>query len=88
MLNFENFRLLRDLELEFSTDSAKKLTVVRAENETGKTTILNGLQWALYGDDALPGKGLDFRLHPLDWDASDRSTRSNIRPSGVRDDEI
>ena len=67
---FENFRLLRDFELEFSTDSAKKLTVVRAENETGKTTILNGLQWALYGDAALPGKGQDFRLHPIDWDAS------------------
>lgn len=67
---FQNFRLLQDLELEFSTDSTKKLTVVRAENETGKTTILNGLQWALYGDDALPGKGRDFRLHPIDWDES------------------
>ena len=68
---FKNFRLLRDLDLEFSTDSTKKLTVIRAENETGKTTILNGLQWALYGDDGLPGKGRDYRLHPIDWDASD-----------------
>ena len=39
---FKNFRLLRDLDLEFSTDSTKRLTVIRAENETGKTTILNG----------------------------------------------
>ena len=68
---FKNFRLLRDLDLEFSTDSTKKLTVIRAENETGKTTILNGLQWALYGDDGLPGKGRDYRLHPIDWEASD-----------------
>ena len=68
---FENFRLLRHLSLEFSIDDAKKLTVIRAENETGKTTILTGLQWALYGDDALPGKGHDFRLHPIDGDASD-----------------
>lgn len=68
---FENFRLLRDLVLDFSTDTKQKLTVIRAENETGKTTILNGLQWAFYGDDALPGKGLDYRLHPIDWDASD-----------------
>lgn len=67
---FENFRLLRHLQLDFSTDHAKKLTVIRAENETGKTTILNALQWALYGDDALPAKGLDFRLHPIDWDTS------------------
>jgi len=67
---FENFRLLRNLKLDFSTDDNKKLTVIRAENETGKTTILNGLQWALYGDDALPGKGQNFRLHPIDWDIS------------------
>ena len=66
---FTNFRLLRDLELDFSTDSERNLTVVRAENESGKTTILNALQWALYGDDALPGT--DSRLSPIDWDASD-----------------
>jgi len=65
---FKNFRLLRDLELDFSTD--RTLTVIRAENESGKTTILNGLQWALYGNDALPGKGRDYRLHPIDWDVS------------------
>ena len=68
---FENFRLLRDLELDFSTNRTKKLTVIRAENDTGKTTILNALQWALYGYDVLPGKGKDFRLYPIDWDASD-----------------
>jgi DNA sulfur modification protein DndD len=67
---FENFRLLRDLELEFSSDAVRKLTVIRAANESGKTTILNALQWALYGDAALPGKGEDFRLHPIDWDSS------------------
>ena len=65
---FENFRLLRDLTLDFSTD--KTLTVIRAENETGKTTILNGLLWALYGDNALPNEGKDYRLHPIDWDIS------------------
>lgn len=68
---FQNFRLLRDLELEFSSDPARKLTVIRAANESGKTTILHGLQWALYGDAALPGKGEGFRLHPIDWDASE-----------------
>ena len=65
---FENFRLLRDLELDFSTDRELNLTVIRAANETGKTTILTALQWALYGDAALPGKGVEYRLHPIDWD--------------------
>ena len=68
---FENFRLLRDLELEFSSDPEKKLTVIRAANESGKTTLLHALQWALYGDAALPGKGDGFRLYPIDWDGSE-----------------
>ncbi len=64
---FKNFRLLRNLKLTFSTDDEKKLTVIRAENETGKTTILVGLQWALYGDSALPNSGKNYRLHPINW---------------------
>ena len=68
---FQNFRLLRDLSLEFSTDPHRNLTIIRAANESGKTTILHGLQWALYGDVALPGKGVGFRLHPIDWNAND-----------------
>jgi DNA sulfur modification protein DndD len=67
---FDNFRLLQDLEIQFSTDPVRKLTVIRAANESGKTTILNALQWALYGDTALPGRGEDFRLYPIDWDGS------------------
>ena len=68
---FENFRLLRDLELQFASELDRNLTVIRAANESGKTTILHALQWALYGDAALPGKGADFRLHPIDWDTND-----------------
>lgn len=65
---FQNFRLLRDLELEFASDPDKNLTVIRAANESGKTTLLHALQWALYGDDALPNNGNGFRLYPIDWD--------------------
>lgn len=64
---FHNFRLLRNLEINFSTDPEHPLTVIRAANESGKTTILTALQWALYGDSALPAKGDGFRLHPIDW---------------------
>ena len=67
---FRNFRLLRDLAVDFSEDADKPLTVVRAENESGKTTILTALQWALYGDDALPKGGDGYRIHPIDWDVS------------------
>ena len=68
---FQNFRLLRDLTLDFSTSDNKKLTVIRASNESGKTTILTALQWALYGDDALPNKGRGHRLFPIDMDVPD-----------------
>ena len=68
---FQNFRLLRHLELELSSDPDRNLTIIRAANESGKTTILHGLQWVLYGDGALPGRGKGFRLHPIDWDASE-----------------
>ena len=71
---FHNFRLLRNLSLDFSSDPDKRLTVIRAANESGKTTILHALQWALYGDGALPGKGQDFRLQPLDWDPNEGRT--------------
>ena len=66
---FKNFRLLRDVEIDFSTDPEKNLTVIRAENESGKTTLLMGLQWGLYGDAALPGRANEYRLHPVNWEA-------------------
>jgi DNA sulfur modification protein DndD len=60
-----NFRLLKDLSLDFSVDSEKKLTVIRAANETGKTTSQNALMWCLYGSKVLPRKG-DYSLFPSD----------------------
>jgi DNA sulfur modification protein DndD len=68
---FKNFRLLRDLEVDFSTDDERRLTVIRAENETGKTTMLLALQWALYGERALPEEGRKFRIHPINWHDAD-----------------
>ena len=68
--SFNNFRLLRDLEIEFSVQPQKPLTVVRAENETGKTTILNALQWILFGEEGLPTGGAGYRIIPIDWDIS------------------
>ena len=68
---FQNFRLLRDLRLDFSTSAHKNLTVIRASNESGKTTILNALQWALYGEEALPNKGKGHRLFPIDMNVPD-----------------
>ena len=62
----QNFRLLRDIALEFGAGQAKSLTVIRAANDSGKTTLLTALQWGLFGDLALQDSGRDYRLSPLD----------------------
>jgi DNA sulfur modification protein DndD len=67
---FSNFRLLKDLNLDFSINADRPLTVIRAANETGKTTCEWGLMWALYGSkEALPKNG-DFSLFPNDLKSS------------------
>ncbi len=64
----KNFRQLRDCSLSFARDEESPLTVIRAENATGKTTLLTALTWALFGDDGLHGRRSGYRLHSLDWD--------------------
>lgn len=70
----ENFRLLKDLELEFATDRNRNLTVIRAANESGKTTLLTALQWGLFGEEALPDRGRNFRLSPLDVSSGEKTS--------------
>lgn len=60
--NIENFKLLTNVELRFSTDSQRPLTVIRAENGSGKTSVLYALLWAFYGMSGLPTKAQDLRL--------------------------
>lgn len=89
----ENFRMLKDLSLDFSTDPEKPLTVIRAANETGKTTCLNALMWCLYGDKALPSQA-EYTLFPNDLKSTDiRSVDVSVeidfqidRPSLNRDE--
>jgi DNA sulfur modification protein DndD len=68
-VEFKNFKLLDGVVIEFSTDADRPLTAIRAENGSGKTSLLWGLAWAFYGHDGLPSK-------------SARLT-STERPSGV-----
>lgn len=67
--HIENFRLLRKITLKFATAATRNVTVIRAANESGKTTLLTALQWALFGDEALPESGIKYRLSPIDISA-------------------
>ena len=52
--HIKNFKLLENVSLTFSTDSQQPLTVIRAENGSGKTSILYALRWAMYGERGIP----------------------------------
>lgn len=55
-VEFKNFKLLDGVVLDFSIEPLRPLTVIRAENGSGKTSLLWGLAWAFYGDEGLPSK--------------------------------
>lgn len=63
---FQNFVVLRDVELRFSVDPSAPVTVIRAANGSGKTTCLRALEWTLYGDKSLPTRG-KYDIQPIDW---------------------
>ncbi len=45
--NFRQFHT--EQEVNFSTDSAKNVTVIHGENGSGKTSLLNAFKWCFYG---------------------------------------
>ena len=52
--HIKNFRLLENVALQFSSDLLRPLTVIRAENGSGKTSILYALRWGMYGVQGIP----------------------------------
>lgn len=70
----ENFHLLKEIEFEFASAKGRNLTVIRAANASGKTTLLTALQWGLFGDDALPQPSSNYRLCSFDASSGDRVT--------------
>lgn len=62
----KNFRLLKELVLDFSVDNDKPLTVIRAANESGKTTCEYALMWGFWGENGLPEKYHNFQIQPAD----------------------
>ncbi len=65
-ITINNFRAAVDVTIPFSyKDTNKHVTIVRAENKTGKTTILNALLWGIFGEDGLNNRGKDYRISNL-----------------------
>ncbi len=80
-IEIENFVCFDDIVVEPSTDPERPLTVIRAENGSGKTTFLRALRWGMYGEKGLPGEVPSrFPIHPAWWhpDAKGIETRVSI----------
>ena len=60
--HIKNFKLLEDVELRFSLERDRPLTMIRAENGSGKTSVLYALLWAFFGERGLPLSGEALRL--------------------------
>jgi DNA sulfur modification protein DndD len=74
-LVFENFRQFKGRqELLLSDSRDRNVTVVHAENGFGKTTILKGLLWVLYGRDGLMGTD----GQPDDFEMPDRILNEGV----------
>ena len=50
-VSIKNYRQYRDAEIEFARSPNKNFTVIKGNNGTGKTTLLNALSWCLYGEE-------------------------------------
>jgi DNA sulfur modification protein DndD len=61
-VDIRNFKLLENVKLTFSLDPNKPLTLIRAENGSGKTSILYALLWVFYGMEGLPLLARELRL--------------------------
>ena len=57
-MKLKNFRQYIDTTIEFATDSERNVTVIMGDNGTGKTTLAQAFQWALYGK-------TNFQIHEL-----------------------
>lgn len=51
-ITLENFRQYRNFRIEFNhSDINRNVTVLRAKNSTGKTTLAQSILWCFYGDE-------------------------------------
>lgn len=48
-LRMENYRNYKKVELKFSQDRTKTITIFHGSMSAGKTTIMNAINWCLYG---------------------------------------
>lgn len=77
-IEIENFVCFDGIVVEPSTDPDHPLTVIRAENGSGKTTFLRAVRWGMYGEKGLPGDPSRFSLHPAWWHPDEDGIKTQV----------
>ncbi len=68
-IEIKKFVCFDHVEISPSVNPEKPLTIIRAENGSGKTTFLRAIRWCMYGEDGLPDDASRYPLQPADWSA-------------------
>lgn len=78
-IDIRNFVCFDHIVVAPSVDLEKRLTVIRAENGSGKTTFLRAIRWGMYGEQGLPGtKTRTFSIHPADWRPTEKGIVTQV----------
>ena len=56
-IHLKNFRAYRDQTIEFSVSENKNVTLLYGENGQGKTSLFEAINWVLYDEKQIVGKG-------------------------------
>lgn len=62
-LSLTNFAIFPALRIDFGTDESRPLTIIRGENNSGKTTMMRAFIWILYGERFVPA--MTHASHPI-----------------------
>ena len=77
-IEIRNFVCFDHIEIRPSTSREKSLTVIRAENGSGKTTMLRAIRWGMYGENGLPGNASHFSLHLAEWQPDEDGLETSV----------
>ena len=77
-VEIQNFVCFEDLMIEPSLESEQPLTVIRAENASGKTTFLRAVRWGMYGEQGLPGDLTSYGVHPTFWEPTSTGIETRV----------
>ena len=85
-IEIKNFVCFDDIVVEPSINRERPLTVIRAENGSGKTTFLRALRWGMYGEKGLPGEiPSRFPIHPAWWHPDTKGIETQVSIEFVAD---